>query len=203
MKSYKTICRSVQVEYSDHRSVFYGYAAPADNEEAALAFLAGIRKKHSDATHNVYAYNLRGGISRFSDDGEPHGTSGLPIMEMLRKEEIVDTVIVVSRYFGGTLLGTGGLVRAYSTTAKMAIEEAEVKVTRPFVRFSLSCSYSDFQILTQVFKKYDIKKGTSEYSENVILNASCPETQYRKMCEDVVNATNGRTTPEQHDIIYD
>lgn len=202
MKAYKTICRSVQVEYSDHRSVFYGYAAPVDSEEAALAFLAEIRKKHSDASHNVYAYNLRDGIARYSDDGEPHGTSGLPIMEMLRKEEIFNTIIVVSRYFGGTLLGTGGLVRAYSTTAKMAVDEAEIKTTRPFVRFTLSCSYRDFQMVAKVFKKYEISNGTSEYGENVSLTASCLETQYEKMCADVTNYTNGKTVPQKRDLVY-
>ncbi len=203
MKAYKTICRSVQVEYSDHRSVFYGYAAPVDSEEAALAFLAEIKKKHSDASHNVYAYNLNDGISRYSDDGEPHGTSGLPIMEMLRKEELLNTIIVVSRYFGGTLLGTGGLVRAYSATAKMAVEEAKIKITRPFVRFTLSCSYRDFQTLAKVFKKYEIRNGLSDYAENVSLVASCPETQYEDMCADVINYTNGKTVPQKHDLIYD
>lgn len=100
---------------------------PVSTEEEALAFLNDIRRRFSDARHNVYAYALRGnGISRFSDDGEPHGTAGLPTLDVLRKGGIVDAVAVTTRYFGGILLGTGGLVRAYSLAASMAVERAGV-----------------------------------------------------------------------------
>ena len=105
---------------TERRSVFLGYASPVTTEEEALEFVAKIKKRHSDATHNVYAYILRGSISRFSDDGEPHGTAGLPVLEVLRKEDVTDAVIVVTRYFGGILLGAGGLVRAYSASARNA-----------------------------------------------------------------------------------
>ena len=86
---------------TERRSVFLGYASPVTTEEEALEFIAKIKQRHSDATHNVYAYILRGSISRFSDDGEPHGTAGLPVLEVLRKEDVTDAVIVVTRYFGG------------------------------------------------------------------------------------------------------
>lgn len=203
MKSFKTVAHSSKAEYTDRRSVFYGYAAPAATEEEALQFLANIRKIHSDATHNVYAYIIRGGISRFSDDGEPHGTAGLPVLDVLRKEDITDTIIVVTRYFGGTLLGTGGLVRAYTAAAKAAVDLAGIKTARACVRFRLACSYSDFQRLAKLFENYGVSRVSPEYLESIIVTACCPETDYPTFCTDVKDTTGGRSLPEEIDLIYD
>ena len=113
MNGYTTLAGNGRYEYEDRKSVFIGLCAPVSTESDALAFIEAVRKRYSDAKHHVYAYSLReNSIARFSDDREPQGTAGIPVLDALRKKEIVDAVIVVVRYFGGTLLGTGGLVRA-------------------------------------------------------------------------------------------
>ena len=135
MSGYKTLRGPAEAELTEKRSVFICRVKPVSTEEEALAFLNDIRRRFSDARHNVYAYALRGnGISRFSDDGEPHGTAGLPTLDVLRKGGIVDAVAVTTRYFGGILLGTGGLVRAYSLAASMAVS-ARASARWPRVRF--------------------------------------------------------------------
>ena len=118
MQEYQTLTREAQYEFTEKRSRFIGYARPVTTEQEALDFIAAIRSKHWDAKHNVYAYRLREGhISRYSDDGEPSGTAGIPVLSVLQKGDLTDCVIVVTRYFGGILLGGGGLVRAYSHAA--------------------------------------------------------------------------------------
>ena len=127
MEAYKTIQGTAQARIEEKKSEFIAHAAFADTEEKALAFLNGIRAKHRTANHNVYAYILRDGARmRYSDDGEPAGTAGLPMMEVLSGGDIVDVIVVVTRYFGGTLLGTGGLVRAYTKAAQQAVADAGV-----------------------------------------------------------------------------
>ena len=124
---YQTIAKAAQDEFVEKRSRFIGYAKPVVTEAEAIAFVEAIRAKHREATHNVYAYIVReNNIARYSDDGEPHGTAGMPVLEVMRGAELQDIAVVVTRYFGGTLLGTGGLVRAYGKGAKIAIEAAGI-----------------------------------------------------------------------------
>lgn len=123
MTEYKTIKSASSDEFIVKKSRFIGYVKPVKTQEEALEFIAEIKSKHWDATHNVYAYTLKeGGIRRFSDDGEPQGTAGIPSLDVLLKEEVVDCCVVVTRYFGGIMLGAGGLVRAYSHGAKIALD---------------------------------------------------------------------------------
>lgn len=123
MTEYKTIKSASSDEFVVKKSRFIGYVRPVKTQEEALAFINEIKSKHWDATHNVYAYTLKeGGIRRFSDDGEPQGTAGIPSLDVLLKEEVVDCCVVVTRYFGGIMLGAGGLVRAYSHGAKIALD---------------------------------------------------------------------------------
>ena len=123
MTEYKTIKMASSDEFIVKKSRFIGYVKPVKTQEEALEFIAEIKSKHWDATHNVYAYTLKeGGIRRFSDDGEPQGTAGIPSLDVLLKEEVVDCCVVVTRYFGGIMLGAGGLVRAYSHGAKIALD---------------------------------------------------------------------------------
>ena len=112
-KGYKTLKRPAEASFVEKKSRFIGYCAPVKTEKEALDFVNSIREQHRTATHNVFAYSLReGNLCRYSDDGEPQGTAGLPVLDVLTRGGIVDAAIVVTRYFGGTLLGTGGLVRA-------------------------------------------------------------------------------------------
>ena len=127
MESYKTIKERATFEYEDRKSVFIGEAMPVSTEEEALLFIESVKRRFPDARHHVYAYVLReNSIMRFTDDREPQGTAGMPVLDAIRKRGCTDTVVVVTRYFGGTLLGTGGLVHAYSTSAVGAINAAQV-----------------------------------------------------------------------------
>ncbi|MBR4540237.1 MAG: YigZ family protein [Clostridia bacterium] len=125
---YKTLKQAASDEFIVNKSRFIGYASPCQSEEEALAFLKSIREKHKDATHNCYAYVIgeNAGIMRYSDDGEPGGTAGLPMMEVLKNRGVVNCCVVVTRYFGGVLLGAGGLVRSYTKGCAIALDAAQV-----------------------------------------------------------------------------
>ena len=134
--SYKTVAREAKDEFTEKKSVFIGHAKPIESEEQALDFIKTIEKRYGDAAHNCYAYiNKEQNIVRFNDNGEPQGTAGLPILEVIKREELCGVVIVVTRYFGGILLGAGGLVRAYSKAAKIAIDAAGITTFCPFSMF--------------------------------------------------------------------
>lgn len=143
MKNFKTVFNESEVELQINKSRFIGYAKPIKDENDALRFIEKIKKKHWDATHNVpvYVVGENFGIQRYSDDGEPSGTAGLPILDLLKKEAITDVCIVVTRYFGGVKLGTGGLVRAYTHSAKAAIEAAEIIEKKVNVLLQLEFDY--------------------------------------------------------------
>ena len=128
MKTYKTLHSFGSDEYIVEKSTFIGYAKPIKTEEEAIEFVNEIKKKHKDATHNVWAYTVGKtmNIQRYSDDGEPQGTAGIPTLEVIKKEDLRDVVVVVTRYFGGVKLGAGGLVRAYTKGAKIGIDAAKV-----------------------------------------------------------------------------
>ena len=128
MKTYKTLHGFGSDEYIVEKSTFIGYAKPIKSEEEAVEFINEIKKKHKDATHNVWAYTVGEtmNIQRYSDDGEPQGTAGIPTLEVIKKEDLRDVVVVVTRYFGGIKLGAGGLVRAYTKGAKVGIEAAQI-----------------------------------------------------------------------------
>ena len=132
MKEYRTVSQEAKEEFTEKRSRFIGWIKPVKTEEEAIEYINAIKSQHWDAKHNVYAYSLREGqISRYSDDGEPQGTAGVPVLEVLTHSGVTDAVIVVTRYFGGILLGTGGLVRAYSHAASIALKSAGVVIMRP------------------------------------------------------------------------
>lgn len=134
-----------QGEFLEKKSRFIGRVWPAETEEEALAHIGAMKKQHSDATHNCWAYILRDGAVRFSDDGEPGGTAGMPILQVLQREELYNVVCVVTRYFGGILLGSGGLVRAYTKGAKLAADAAGKSVKRVWERLYVPCPYALYE----------------------------------------------------------
>ncbi len=145
MESYRTVKQETSAEFIEKRSKFIGYIKPVETEEEAIAFIQSIKAKHWDATHNVYAYSLRAGQTRrYSDDGEPQGTAGIPTLDVLQKAEITDVVVVVTRYFGGILLGGGGLVRAYSHAASLAVEASGILHMRQCLLAHLTCDYNQY-----------------------------------------------------------
>ena len=143
----------------EKKSEFIGACAPVKTEEEAIAFVNSIKKKHSAAKHNVYAYVLRDGFTqRFSDDGEPHGTAGMPVLDSIRKADLTDVAVVVTRYFGGILLGTGGLVRAYTAAASGAVKEAGIAEVGDFSVLEIKANYSDYQ---KIMPLYVLQKSLS------------------------------------------
>lgn len=141
--AYKTVAESGSSQFIINKSRFIGYAAPCTTEEEALQFLSSIREKHKDASHNCYAYVIgrNAGIARYSDDGEPSGTAGMPIIEVMKARGVTNCAVVVTRYFGGVLLGAGGLVRAYSQGAAAALNACGVGVMHPTARYLMEIPY--------------------------------------------------------------
>ena len=143
LKPYKTFMRRASDEFIVNKSRFIGYGCPCETEEEALAFLNEIRNRHRDATHNCYAYIIGAnmGVMRYSDDGEPGGTAGMPIIEVMKARGVTNCAVVVTRYFGGVLLGAGGLVRAYSQGAAAAVNACGVGVMHPTARYMVEIPY--------------------------------------------------------------
>ena len=143
-KTYKMLKQYGEASFIERKSRFISYAMPVTTEEEAIEFLNSIRKKHYDATHNCYAYILgeNAEIQRSSDDGEPSGTAGIPILEIIRKEGLTNTIVVVTRYFGGILLGAGGLIRSYAEGAKLALSAAGIIEVKAFSFFAIHIDYS-------------------------------------------------------------
>lgn len=167
-KIYITVRGYGEARFEEKKSVFIGYCEHVTSEEEALAFVKKIKEKHRDATHNCYGYTMKSGIlCRYSDDGEPQGTAGKPILDVLQRSGVDDVCVVVTRYFGGTLLGTGGLVHAYSLGAKMAIEEAGVVQFENYVVFEAECSYSDYQKISFELERLNAIIDGTDFSDNV------------------------------------
>lgn len=145
MEDYKTVLKDGEVEMIERKSRFIGYCRPVKNQDEAIDFINEIRAMHRQATHNVYAYVLReDNIMRYSDDGEPAGTAGVPVLEVIKKEGLTDICVVVTRYFGGILLGAGGLVRAYGKSAKLGIGAAE-RIEKIYCKlYLIRCDYSTY-----------------------------------------------------------
>ena len=142
--AYRTVAAQAQDAFVERRSRFIGAVCPVTTEEEALSFIQEKKKEHWDATHNVYAYILRSGVRRYSDDGEPQGTAGIPVLDVLQKEELTDCCVVVTRYFGGILLGGGGLVRAYSHGASLAVAAGGIQNMRLCLEAQLVCDYAQY-----------------------------------------------------------
>ena len=163
-----TLASSVSVEMEERKSVFIGHASPVGSEEEARAFIDAKRREYHDATHNVYAYLLNGGaIARYSDDGEPQGTAGIPVLNVVKMSGATDLCVVVTRYFGGILLGAGGLVRAYGASARQAVEAAGLAVFEPWSVLRVTLSYSDYQKFTAAVPKLGAEEESSSFGENV------------------------------------
>ncbi len=192
---YKTVRNSADFTLVEKKSEFIGYCAPVKTEEEAIAYVNSIKKKHSDARHNCYAYVLREGFaSRFSDDGEPHGTAGMPILDSIRKSGLTDVAVVVTRYFGGILLGTGGLVRAYTAAASGAIKEAGVVEVGTFVLLELKCNYSDYQKIMPLVSSVNAKIEDSDFGMDVIMTVTVRDNLADGFVADLIETTNGRVS---------
>ena len=193
MDSYITVKKSSHFEYEDRKSVFIGQAMPVNNEADAIAFVNSVKKRYPDARHHVYAYVLRENSSmRFTDDGEPQGTAGMPVLDAIRKNGCTDVVIVVTRYFGGTLLGTGGLVRAYTAAAIGALESAEIIRYDIYSTLEISVSYSDYGKITAILAERGFRTEDTAYDTGVSLIGSIVKTESEGLIGAITEATAGR-----------
>ena len=203
MNDYITLYKNASAEFIEKKSLFIGYARSVENEKEAIGFINEIKSKHPDATHNVFAYSLREqNTARFNDDGEPHGTAGLPVLEVLRKENITDAAIVVTRYFGGTLLGAGGLVRAYSAAAKLAITKAGTAKMCLFYNFRTTVEYNEHQRLVFELEKEGVLTTNTIYTDKVTIEFVVLVSESDNISAKISEITNGRSSAEKYDECY-
>lgn len=196
-KQYVTLRHEASAEFEEKRSVFIGYAKPVKTEAEAMEFVKKIRGKHGDARHNVFAYTLGGGVTaRYSDDGEPQGTAGIPVLDVLRKSGVDDACIVVTRYFGGTLLGAGGLVRAYSAAAKMALDAAEIATFEPYTEFSLTCTYPEYQKISAELPRFSAIIDDTDYADNVTVKFAIKSDKNQQLTDRICEMTAGKSIPQ-------
>ena len=203
-KEYKTVKHTGTGEIVEKRSRFIANVKPVSSEEEALSFLNELKQKYWDARHNVYAYIIKeNNIMRYSDDGEPSGTAGMPVLDMLKKEELTDVIVVVTRYFGGILLGTGGLVHAYSKSAKEGILAAEIKNMLLCQKLIIKCDYNLVgKIQYEIQGKNDIIIGESEYGEDVKLSVYIPCDNVENFINNMIDKTNGNIEIIKEEVGY-
>lgn len=193
MAQYKTVLQEAQDDFVEKRSRFIGYARPVSTEAEALAFIAEKKSKHWDASHNVYAYILRdGGVMRYSDDGEPQGTAGIPVLDVLQKSGVTDVVVVATRYFGGILLGGGGLVRAYSHTASIALQAAGIVTMRECLMLEVLCDYGQYGRAAALVPECGGVMDGTVFEEKVALRFHMAPEDYPGFGKKLADATNGQ-----------
>lgn len=203
MDTYKTVAKEAQDEFIERKSRFIGYCKPITTEEEALAFIQEKKSKHWDATHNVYAYCLRDGqIKRYSDDGEPQGTAGIPTLDVLQKNGLTDVVVVVTRYFGGIMLGGGGLVRAYSHGAKIAVEAAQKIVMEPCFLCKICCNYQQYGKVSALIPSFGGVIENTDFTDVVTVSFRLTTTAFPAFEKALTDATSGEIQTEQTGKAY-
>ena len=178
-------------EFVEKKSRFIGRVWPVETEEEALAKIAEMKKQHYDATHNCWAYVLKDGAMRFSDDGEPGGTAGNPMMQVLQKEQLFNVVCVVTRYFGGTLLGAGGLVRAYTKGAKIAIDAAGKSMKRVWSVLYIPCPYNFYERVKLETEAFGGLIRDTQFGAEVELEILVAQPQAKEFLDKILDMTSG------------
>lgn len=202
-KDYKTVLENASDEFVEKRSRFIGYCKPVKTEQEAIDFINEKRSEHWNATHNVYAYSLReGNIKRYSDDGEPSGTAGMPVLDVIVKNEIFDVVVVVTRYFGGVLLGTGGLVRAYSHGSKIAVEAAKPVIMQNCLVCEARCAYNQYGKVSSLIIGVGAAVDDTVYESDVLVKFHIKPDLLGTLNKKLADATSGDVTVEQKDEQY-
>ena len=194
---YTTLAGEGVDEFEEKRSLFIGHAKHVTSEEEAQEYVKQKKKEYSDATHNCWAYLLKGGIvARYSDDGEPQGTAGVPMLEAIRKSGVSDCVVVVTRYFGGVLLGAGGLVRAYSHGTKIALDAAKIVTYEKYAELMLDCSYSDYQKYSVILPTFGAIIDDTDFSDRVVIKFAVKEIAVDSLMTKITEMSGGRDKPE-------
>ena len=200
MQSYKTVSERTEASFVEKKSEFIAVAAPVCDEQEALAVLEDVRTRHRTASHNVYAYSLlQENRRRYSDDGEPAKTAGLPVFNVLTGAGVEDCIIVVTRYFGGTLLGTGGLVRAYTAAAHEVLAKAYILTMQKCITLSLTVDYSLYEPIQRLFSEAGARLNEPIFTDKVRLSATLPSgaeklllPQLNELCRGNANASISR-----------
>jgi len=203
-KLYTTLGGEGTGTYEEKRSEFIGVAAHINCEQDALDLIKRVRAKHYDARHNVHAYVCSGGnVQRYSDDGEPQGTAGIPVLDVIRKSGLEDVCIVVTRYFGGTLLGAGGLVRAYTAAAKLAVDDAGIVTFENYSELRMTLSYSDYQKILAKLPGFRAKTDNTDFGTDVVLDIALRATEEERFTAFVRELFNDRVSVERLGTRFD
>ena len=195
---FTTVREEAHVEFEEKRSVFLGHALRTDTEEEAQAFIKQLKKQYADATHNVFAYLMRGEtVARYSDDGEPQGTAGMPVLDAIRKSGVRNVCVVVTRYFGGTLLGAGGLVRAYSHAASLALEAAGIITYEPYTEYELICGYSEYQKYSVILANFGALIDECEFEASVRIRFAVRREGRDSLLKKITETGYGKDVPTE------
>ncbi|MBQ9532050.1 MAG: YigZ family protein [Eubacterium sp.] len=193
MLEYKTVENEASDFFIEKKSRFIGYVCPVKTQEEATQFINKIKSKHWDATHNVSAFVLReNNIQRCSDDGEPSGTAGVPVLDAILKAGIVDVCVVATRYFGGTMLGAGGLVRAYSHTSKIALEAGSIITMAQCSILETTVEYSFYERLNNLLSEFKANIINTEFSDNVKITFSVKEAYQTSVEDKLIDISGGK-----------
>ena len=204
MKPYKTLIKRSEDEFIINKSRFIGHGCPCETEEEALKFLAEMREKYKDATHNCYAYIIgtNMGIMRYSDDGEPGGTAGMPIIEVLKARGVTNCCCVVTRYFGGVLLGAGGLVRAYTKGAVAALDACGVGVMHPTARYLMDIPYPMLSRMEYFLASEPVIIEEKTFTDTVTLNLLVKCSDEETLVKRITDTSEGSIEPMRFDEFY-
>ena len=203
LMNYTTIKGFAKDSFIEKKSEFIGYISPVKTNEEAVEFINRIKSENRKAKHNVYAYILRdNNITRYSDDGEPQGTAGMPVLDVLLKENLTDVCVVVTRYFGGILLGGGGLVRAYSHACKLAVDAAVKMEMYECFEVTLKFNYSLYGKIEYSLNEFDIKMLSDEFSDSVTLTLLVKADIYQKLVQKLNDITNGKISISKSELKF-
>jgi len=204
VEKYRIVLTEGQGEIEEKKSRFICNIRPVKTEEEAVAFIEEMKKKYWDARHNCSAFVLgkRQELTRCSDDGEPSGTAGRPMLEVLLGEELCDVAAVVTRYFGGTLLGTGGLVRAYTQAVKAGIEECETGYMKYGIKLQIETDYNGIGKIQYILGKHNIDARDAEYGTGVVMRVVIEEAKVNAVLKEITEATNGQAVVHELDKVY-
>ena len=190
---YKTVLTDGGSSYTEKKSEFIGTVKPVKTEQEALEFLNQIKKKYADARHNVYAYVVqKDNIQRYSDDGEPSGTGGMPVLGVITKSGLTDIAVVVTRYFGGTLLGTGGLVRAYTKAAKDSLSNSSLARLVPGEEYTVTTDYNSIGKIQYIVPQFNAKITDSVYTDKVEVLIEVVKEDSKALLNQITEGTGGR-----------
>lgn len=204
MQIYKTIKQYGEGEIVEKKSRFLGKIKKVETEEEALEFIESIKKQYWDARHNCFAYIIgtKGETVRCSDDGEPSGTAGKPMLEVLQNQELRNVVAVVTRYFGGVLLGTGGLVRAYTQATQEALKEAQVATMTPMAVMTVKTDYNAIGKIKYVLAQEEVPVLNEEYAVDVVVTMAVSLAEKERMIKKLIEVTNGKAVIEEKEQIF-